>query len=273
LLELQYFCLTLGFEGRYRVLDQGRSQLDALKQRLLHLIRSTRGEYLQPLSPHWQDTALAPPLARRGPPVWVSAVGMALLCLLLFGLLQMQLARKSDDVFVAIGKLRMPRVLAAAVMPKPVSAPRLAQLLEPEIRDQLIAVREEADHSVIVLRGDGLFDSGAATVIERYQPLLARVGDALNTVAGAIVVSGYTDDVSTRGLRFASNWELSQARADTVKTQIQARLSNAGRVRAEGLGQADPLVPNDSPADRARNRRVEITLLVPPGQAATESKP
>ena len=39
LLELIYFCLLLGFEGRYRVLDNGRSQLDTIKQRLLQMIR------------------------------------------------------------------------------------------------------------------------------------------------------------------------------------------------------------------------------------------
>ncbi|KAF0811568.1 putative lipoprotein YiaD [Andreprevotia sp. IGB-42] len=271
LLELQYFCLMLGFEGRYRVLDQGRSQLDALKQRLLQLINTTRGEYPRALSPHWHDPAVAAPKVQRALPVWVAAAAAALLCLILFAVLQMSLAGRSDDVFAAIDQLRMPRVLTADIAPKPASKPRLAQLLEPEIRDHLVTVRDEADRSVVVLRGDGVFDSGAATVIERYQPLLARIGDALNTAEGAIVVTGYTDDVPTRGLRFASNWELSQARADTVKAQVQARLSSAGRVRAEGRGQADPVAPNDSAGNRARNRRVEITLLVPAGPAAGQS--
>ena len=274
LLELQYFCLMLGFEGRYRVLDQGRSQLDTLKQRLLQLINSTRGEYARALSPHWQDSTVAPPRVQRVLPVWVAAVGAALVCVLVFATLQWLLAGKSDNVFSAIDQLRMPRVLATAPVAKPAAKPRLAQLLEPEIRDGLVTVRDESDRSVVVLRGDGLFDSGAATVIERYQPLLSRIGDALNTVEGAIVVNGYTDDQPTRGLRYASNWDLSQARADTVKNQIQARLTNAVRVRAEGRGAADPVVPNDSVGNRARNRRVEITLLVPPGQpAAAEDKP
>lgn len=273
LLELQYFCLMLGFEGRYRVLDQGRSQLDALKQRLLQMIQSTRGEYARPLSAHWRDETVAPPTVQRALPVWVVAVSAALLALLIFTVLQMLLASHSDEAFAAIDQLRMPRVLSVAPAAKPVIKPRLAQFLEPEIRAGLVTVREEADRSIVTLRGDGLFDSGAATVIERYQPLLARIGDALNTVEGAVVVTGYTDDVPTRGLRFASNWELSQARADTVKAQILARLSNAPRVRAEGRGSADPLAPNDSAANRARNRRVEITLLVPPGQPAAEAKP
>ncbi|WP_035058378.1 DotU family type VI secretion system protein [Andreprevotia chitinilytica] len=275
LLELQYFCLVLGFEGRYRVIDQGRSQLDALKQRLLQIIRSARGEYARPLSTHWQDPTVAPPTAQRIVPVWAVAAVAALLCLALFATLQVLLAGHSDNVFTAIDQLRLPRVLSVAPVAKAPVKPRLAQLLEPEIRDRLVTVRDEADRSVVILRGDGLFDSGAATVIGRYQPLLARIGDALNTTEGAVVVMGYTDDIPTRGLRFASNWELSQARADTVKAQLQARLTNPGRVRAEGRGAADPVTPNNSPEDRARNRRVEITLLALPGpvDAKAEAKP
>lgn len=269
LLELQYFCLMLGFEGRYRVLDQGRSQLEALKQRLLQLIRKVRGEYPGALSPHWHDPVAAPPRVRRSVPVWVGAALAALLCLGLFATFQWLLAGRSDAAFAAIDQLRLPRVLAVAPTPA-APEPRLAKLLEAEIRDGLVRVSDEVDRSLVVLRGDGLFDSGAAQVIERFQPLLARIGDALNTTRGSVLVMGYTDNVPIRGLRYASNWELSQARADTVKAQLQARLSDPGRVRAEGRGAADPVAPNDSPANRARNRRVEITLLVPPG---TEARP
>jgi type VI secretion system protein ImpK len=272
LLELQYFCLMLGFEGRYRVLDQGQSQLEALKQRLLQVIRSTRGEYPRALSSSSSDTTVAVPTMHRAVPLWVVAAAATLLALMVFGVLQILLAGQSDDVFSAIDQLRMPRVLSAAPVSEAARKPRLAQLLEPEIRDQLVTVRDEADRSVVVLRGDGVFESGAATVIEHYQPLLARIGDALGTVDGAIIVTGYTDDVPTHGLRFASNWELSQARADSVKTQIQARLINASRVSAEGHGQADPLVPNDSASNRARNRRVEITVLVLPAPLAAKAK-
>ncbi|WP_148715785.1 DotU family type VI secretion system protein [Chitinolyticbacter meiyuanensis] len=270
LLELQLFCLLLGFEGRYRVVDQGRAQLDALRHRLVQMVRHVRGEPAMALSPHWHDPAAAPKPVQRVLPVWVVVAAATLLCLLVFIGLQWALASRSDDVFAGIDRLRLPRLLTAAPVIKPVAPPRLAQLLEPEIRDKLVTVRDESDRSVVVLRGDGLFESGEAGLIERYRPLLARIGDALNTVDGTVLVMGYTDDVPTRGLRFASNWELSQARADTVRQQLQARLTKPGRVRAEGRGAADPVAPNDTPGNRARNRRVEITVLVPPGSAGTE---
>jgi type VI secretion system protein ImpK len=101
-------------------------------------------------------------------------------------------------------------------------------------------------------------------VRDRYIPVLSRIADALRETHGSILVSGYTDSTPMRSARFPSNWHLSQARADAVGEILARRLGDSGRLRAEGRGDADPVAPNDNAADRARNRRVEITLLVPP---------
>ncbi|MDR3096428.1 MAG: type VI secretion system protein TssL, long form, partial [Paraburkholderia sp.] len=154
-----------------------------------------------------------------------------------------------------------------AVHPAP--PPRLAGFLAPDVAEGLVEVRDGADRSVIVLRGDGLFESGSATVIDRYQPTLARVAAALARVPGAVVVAGYTDNVPVHSARFPSNWDLSVERAQAVANILAARLGDASRVRAEGRGAADPVAPNDSAANRARNRRVEITLLAAPPRLAT----
>ncbi|HEX8614131.1 MAG TPA: DotU family type VI secretion system protein [Telluria sp.] len=273
LLELQYFCLMLGFEGRYRVLDQGRSQLDVLKQRLLQLIRTQRGEHADALSPHWHDPVVQA-RAQRSVPLWAVASVAALACVGLFIALQWSLSSRSDEVYAAIDQLRVPRVLASAAKPSPApQTRRLAQFLETEIAEKLVSVLDLSDRSTIIIRGDSLFESGAGTVSSNpaHAALLARIGKALNAVPGAVLVVGYTDDVPTRGLRFASNWELSVARAESVKNLLQPLLDQKGRLRAEGRGAAEPAVPNDSPANRARNRRVEITLMVPPAAPATES--
>jgi type VI secretion system protein ImpK len=161
-----------------------------------------------------------------------------------------------------VNAVRLPQAARAVALPAP--QPRLQRFLEPEIRDGLLTVRDEADRSVVVLRGDGLFASGSDRVLDRYAPVLARVADALNAVEGNVLVSGFSDDQPIRSVRFPSNWQLSQARADAVKKMIATRIARPERLRAEGRGDADPLAPNDSPANRARNRRVEVTLLVAP---------
>nr|WP_049790252.1 DotU family type VI secretion system protein [Pusillimonas sp. T7-7] len=268
LLELLYYCLMLGFEGRYRVADNGRSQLDTVRQRLLLILRDVRGEYASALSPHWHDAPLLAQVRRLPVPLWVFASIAAAIGLFAYFGLSWSLSGKSDVVYASMSGLKPPVLPAPAPKapdPQPVPFGRaLTGFLAPEIRENLLAVRNEVDRSVIILHGDGLFTSGSDELRSEYIPVLSRVADALNQSRGSILVSGYSDNVPIRTVRFPSNWELSQARADAVKALLQDRLTQPERVRAEGRGDANPVAPNNTPANRARNRRVEITLLVSP---------
>jgi chemotaxis protein MotB len=78
-----------------------------------------------------------------------------------------------------------------------------------------------------------------------------------------IRVEGHTDSDPIRTERFPSNWELSTARA----VNMLKHLANAGKIRAErlsaaGYGESKPLFPNDTKANKAKNRRVEIVLIM-----------
>jgi len=245
------------------VLDNGRSQLETLRQRLLRILRSARGEYPRALSPHWQDVPAQTQLRRLPIPLWVFGALAAVLALAIYWFLAWSLSRQSDVVFSAVSNLRPPTVQIAPTR-QPAASPRLAVFLAPEIKDDLVTVRDEVDRSVVVLRGDGLFESGSASVRDQYLPVLSRVADAMRQTEGNILVRGYSDNIPIRSARYPSNWHLSQARADAVKELLEARLNQPNRVRAEGRGDADPVAPNDTAAGRARNRRVEITLMVPP---------
>ena len=271
LLELLYFCLALGFEGRYRVLDNGRSQLETLRQQLAQTIRSVRGEYDPALAPHWRDAFTREAVQRPAVPLWVCAALALLVCLGVFAALRIMLANHSDQLFASIDSLHLPQLQPSPPAPHPAPSPRLARFLEPEIRAGLVTVRDEADRSVVVLRGDGLFESGSVEVIGRYLPVLTRIADALNGVPGNVRVTGYTDDVPVHTVRFASNWDLSRERAEAVRGLLAARLAEPQRVVAQGRGALDPIVPNDSPAGRARNRRVEITLMLAPRDTAASA--
>jgi type VI secretion system protein ImpK len=79
-----------------------------------------------------------------------------------------------------------------------------------------------------------------------------------------VVIVGHTDNVRPSVTsRLSSNFDLSDARARTVARMLAQRAGPAERYRSEGRGETEPLVPNDSPTNRARNRRVDITVLVP----------
>lgn len=263
LLELIYAALNLGFEGRYRVIDGGSAQLEAVRERLAQILQGVRGDHAPALAQHW---AVQPQRARpllNWLPLWVTGAVTALVLLGLYLALLFGLGAASDPVFARIVALRPPALtVAAPAAPAPAAAPRLAQFLQPDVQANLVAVRDEADRSVIVLRGEGLFDSGSATLSGDREALLRRIGEALAKVPGQVLVTGHTDNVQSRSARFPSNWHLSEARAASVRTLLLGTGLPAERVQAQGKGEAEPVAPNDSAANRARNRRVEIELRV-----------
>ncbi len=122
-------------------------------------------------------------------------------------------------------------------------------------------MQDLADRSTVLIKGDGFFEPGSAEIASLYRPLLPRIGQALATLKGRVVVAGHTDNQPIRTARFPSNWHLSQERADVVRTEL-GKLVESARLRAEGRADTQPLVDNGTPAGRARNRRVEITLFV-----------
>lgn len=261
LLELLHVVLALGFEGRYRVIDGGLQQLAQVRERLYAMLREQRGEHERELSPHAKgiDTRRAT-MAQL--PAWVALTVAVLLAGMLYLTLSLKLNAASDPVFAEIQALRM-QVPTPPPAP-PAAKPRLSAFLKPEIDAGLVAVQDLADRSVITLRGDGFFTPASASVDDAVLPLLVRIGEALNSVNGSVLITGHTDSQAIRSGRFPSNWHLSQERALAVR-DILAGTVQAQRLRAEGRADSEPVTGNATPAERARNRRVEITLFVANG--------
>jgi type VI secretion system protein ImpK len=152
--------------------------------------------------------------------------------------------------------------VAAAAPPKaPAPVPRLATFLKPEIDAGLVQVQDFADRSVVTIKGDGFFEAGSAVISSDVRPLLPRIAQALSDSAGNVLITGHTDNQPIRTLRYPSNWALSQDRADAVKAEL-AKTVKPERLRAEGRADSESVADNSSPAGRAKNRRVEITLFV-----------
>lgn len=262
LLEFMYICLALGFEGRYRVAENGKAQLEALRERLAQVLSKERGEYERDLSSHWRAAVIKQAKIFALLPVWVLAALCGLVMLIAYLSFSFLLNNASDPVFAKIQSIRV-----SSPLPEPKALPpaesRLAEFLAPEIREGLVAVRDEDGRSIIILRGDGLFAPGSATISDKFLPVLGRVSDALNSVAGQVKITGHTDDQPIRSVRFPSNWHLSKERANSVMQILAAKGVLPGRLSAEGHADAEPVAPNDAPANRARNRRVEITLYTP----------
>ena len=161
-----------------------------------------RGQYPNSLSPHWQAEAILNKVKRLPIPLWVVA-----LCVVFFGMLaylgfSWLLGGSSDKLFSNIVRVQPPRMqIQAPVVQRSIAVPdRLATFLAPEIRENLLTVRDEADRSVVVLRGDGLFESGS-TVRQQYL-LFYIVWLMLKWHSWCDLVTGYSDNVPIRTVQF-----------------------------------------------------------------------
>ena len=270
LLELIYAALCLGFEGRYRVVEGGRAQLEAVRERLAQLLRQARGSHPPALAQNWRGEKPPRRTLLTWLPLWVSGAVALLLLVAVYWVLSARLSGASDPVFGQIQALRL--VPPTPPVKIPAARPRLAQFLVNDIKAELVTVRDEVDRSVITLRGDGLFAPASASLTAEREALMKRIAEALAQVPGAVSVSGHTDNVRIHTAQFPSNWHLSEERARTVRDILLGDGVAADRVRAEGRADGEPVAPNDTPANRALNRRVEITLFIPRGTATGDAQ-
>ncbi|MCP4036163.1 MAG: flagellar motor protein MotB [bacterium] len=115
---------------------------------------------------------------------------------------------------------------------------------------------------VISLAAKDFFEPGETKILSQALDPLNAIGSVLALSTVPIRVEGHTDDQPIRNQRFASNWELSTARAAAVARYLIENLQIAPtRIGASGYAQYRPIAPNDTPDNRALNRRIDIVVL------------
>ena len=144
-----------------------------------------------------------------------------------------------------------------------VEASKLAALLSEEIASGAIELESTSDSIIIRINEKASFPSGRAKLRSGFVEVLDKIHLALSEVEGTVTVAGHTDNRPIHTKRFRSNWELSAGRAVSVlHALLRSNLLDSRRFLIEGFGDSQPLVANDTPENRARNRRVEITLIL-----------
>jgi chemotaxis protein MotB len=156
--------------------------------------------------------------------------------------------------------------------PSPEADAKLVRkLLAAEIEEGIVEVKTEGRRVIIRIREKGSFDSGSSVLQVGFEPVMEKIGDVLREIGGTVVVAGHTDNIPINTRQFRSNWELSAARAATVLHGMIARSSgSAERFRLEGHADTRPVESNSDAEGRARNRRVEITLVRDDGKTKEE---
>lgn len=141
----------------------------------------------------------------------------------------------------------------------------LVRRLSAEVQRGQLQVRRYKNMLTVDAADQIFFDSGRATLKPSGKEILNKLGDALKSYNNKIIrVVGYTDNVPVaKSIQkmYPSNWELSVARATSVVRYLQQAGVPPERMIASGRGEYAPVVPNDTPEDRQKNRRIEIMLI------------
>jgi len=139
---------------------------------------------------------------------------------------------------------------------------QLTQLLEDEIKLDLVSIETINDRVTIRINEKASFPSGRANLKSAFIPILAKIRHSLAQTKSHFIVSGHTDDIPVNSSRYRSNWELSAARATSVvHVLLDDKEILPNRFRIEGHGSTHPIVANNNVKNRAINRRVEVSLV------------
>jgi chemotaxis protein MotB len=142
----------------------------------------------------------------------------------------------------------------------------LEKALAPEIKGHIVELKARREGLVVSLREVGFYVSGSSVVRPSAKDAIDRLAAVLEARTESLRVEGHTDNVPIHNLRFASNWEPSTARAsDLINVFIGRYAFDPRRLSAAGYAEFHPVASNDTPEGRARNRRVDIVILNPPG--------
>jgi len=214
-----------------------------------------------------------------GAPEWMVTYSDLVTLLLTFFVLLLSMANMDQVKFsAAAGSLRGAFGVFGGKDEKEISPPSVVELspvhddlvqrLYSRIMTQMNRLRLDPsiklvkDRGAVILRINEsvLFSPGTAQLKPAALPVLAKVAGLVKPLPLQLRVEGHTDDVPF-ARKDMNNWDLSVARSVAVlKYFQQSELFPLERMSAVGYGSEHPLVPNDSPENRAKNRRVEFVL-------------
>ncbi len=166
-----------------------------------------------------------------------------------------------------VGSMLSPLVLTGCVVWK--SDYDAVQAQNQQLQQQVAADQAQINRLVGAIKytvnSDLLFPSGGWQMTQEGQSVIARLASQLApTQKNKLVVNGYTDNApigpALQRQGVTSNQVLSQKRAENVMQFLISQGVKPDLVSAQGFGETNPVASNSTPAGRAQNRRVELTL-------------
>jgi type VI secretion system protein ImpK len=228
-IELMYLCLSLGFSGDHRAPEQDAGIPDRLRNEVCALILRRRNGPVQRFLRQLVDAAAVCRNKLAALPVLRSLTAAIAVMGLVFAWISHDLKTRSDEIHARIAALpptRMPQIVRS-VAARPVLPPQetpgdrvIEQLKDPltdETVRQFVSVPTTNPVPAIRINSRTMFEPDGASVHPAFVPLLERIGAILKEEPGLVEVVCHTDDMPVRSLQFASNFQLSLARAQAVR--------------------------------------------------------
>ncbi|MCX5784062.1 MAG: OmpA family protein [Elusimicrobia bacterium] len=176
-------------------------------------------------------------------------------------------SRKYEESLVNIqkafgGKIDTKRIERAKVQEQEDNvANNIKKSMESNQMSNLVAIDSNERRVRLVLTEAVLFDSGKSDLKERAKEILRPIAEELKKMPNDVLVEGHTDNVPIHKGRYATNWELSMARAYSVIKFLEGTGMSPKRLAGIGYGENRPVGENTTLEGRAKNRRIEISLL------------
>ena len=272
LIELYHACLAAGFEGRFRVMPDGKRGLGEVSNRLYAALDHPRGQSQQEMVTKWRGEDA--PMVKVG--FWnhialAAAIALGVL-MLIYIILRLILLQTGQNAWDGLGKiqpeapLRLSRQAVAPPIADSGQRARLHAFLAPEIAQGLVVVEADAKTVRIRTTTGQLFTSGSDQLADGRDALFKRIAQAINeelavhNVPGPVIIEGHADSDRVSSLSFPDNLALSQARAETVAGMARGILSDPSRVKVEAFGDTQPIASNETSAGKTKNRRVEVVI-------------
>ncbi|MCK4378935.1 MAG: flagellar motor protein MotB, partial [Deltaproteobacteria bacterium] len=140
---------------------------------------------------------------------------------------------------------------------------KVKQAIEDHELDNEAEVTIDENGVTLKITGKLMFDAGSASIKGDFKSFLDTINKIINENNYPVAIEGHTDNIPmTSSPLYPSNWELSSSRATAVlRYLVEEKGIPAKRLMAVGYADTRPLVPNDSPENRAKNRRVEFHFM------------
>ncbi|HHL73757.1 MAG TPA: flagellar motor protein MotB [Bacteroidetes bacterium] len=165
---------------------------------------------------------------------------------------------KSKRALMSLSTVKNPEIQFHKLSMVWEKVPEIMNLLKKMDMEDGVKVESLPDAVKFTFDDNLLFDSGRARLKPKLFPVLRKIVEMVKEFNGTILIEGHTDNIPIRTPRYPSNWELSAARAINVLHYFENMGVKRENLACIGYADTKPLVPNTTPENRAKNRRVEL---------------